>query len=49
MLFCQDFTLTRGIMETLNKSIIAPLKRVSSRCGIDGDAFIQRSLNIKFI
>ena len=31
--------------ETLNKSILAPLKAVSSRCGIDGKAFIQRILS----
>ena len=31
-------------METLNKSIHAPLKAVSSGCGIDGKPFIQRIL-----
>ncbi len=37
-------TFTKGLRDTLNKSIHAPLKDVSSGRGVDGFAFVQRFL-----
>jgi len=38
----KEYYFTRRIRETLNKSILAPLRHGFSRRGIDGYAFIKR-------